>query len=207
MTIFLTFQFAEVAAKGKSLCKKMGKPCEADAQILGSLFPTSSAPKRTLLKAFNPLDGCVVSKQKQQKKATRIKPRKVTVVLIPDPEWKKAPRGLKRKDLHKDGFIQQLEFLRNMSSQQVKNTLIRGFSDKAVGKVTVSYLTADPNLHVLTKVEEREGGADGADIIQLAGQGSLYVRFTVSVTSTFCENRGHLLPLTQEHLNKERAVL
>ena len=162
------------------MCTKMAKPSEADARVLSSLFPSYSAPKRSFSKAFSPLDGCVVSKEKQQKKATRIKPRKITVVLITDPDCKKVPRGAKRQSLHKDGSIKQLEFLRNMSSKQVQNTLIRGFSEKIVGKVGTSYLVADPKFHVLTKVEEQTSGANGADVIELAGQGSLYVRITVS---------------------------
>ena len=49
-----------------------------------------------------------------------------------------------------------------------------------MGKVAISYLVADPKFHVLTKVEEQTSGANGADVIELAGQGSLYVRIMVS---------------------------
>jgi len=179
-TYLILTQIADTAATARSLCTKLGKPSEADARTLSSLFPSTSGAKRTYSKAFNPLDRCVVSKQKQQKKSTRIKPRKVPVVMIRDQEYDKVPRGHKRRVLLQDGFIKELEFLRNMSSQQVRNTVIRGFSDKVTGKPVVTFLTADPKLHVLTKVEEQESGANGADVLSLAGQGSLYIRIAVS---------------------------
>ena len=157
----------------------MGKPSEADARILGSLFPSASAPKRTYSKAFSPLDGCVVSREKQQKKATRMKPRKVTVVFLTDHKCKKVPRGPKRKALTNDGFIKQIELLRNMPASKVRAIISKAFAEKTCGKARFSFLTADPKLHVLTKVEEKEGGADGADLIEIAGQGSLYVRLMV----------------------------
>ena len=69
-----------------------------------------------------------------------------------------------------------------MSAQEVRNTIIRGFSDKIGEKSKIAMLMADPKFHVLTKVDEREGGADAADVFELAGQGSLFVRITVSFT-------------------------
>ena len=105
----------------------MGKPSEADARILGSLFPSASQTKRKFSKAFSPLDDCVVSKQKQQKKATRVKAWKVTVIMIPEQSYMKV------------GYIKQLEFSRNMSSQEVQNIIIRGFSDKIVGKPDIVF--------------------------------------------------------------------
>ena len=128
------------------------------------------------MKAFSPLDGCVVLAEKQQKKATWIKPRKITVVLITDPDCKKIPREAKRQSLNKDGFIKQLEFSKNMSSKQVRNIITRGFLEKIVGEVSISFLLADPRIHVLIKHKEQAGGANGADVIELVGQASFYVK-------------------------------
>ena len=115
----------------------------------------------------------------------RLKPRKITIVLITDKASTKVPRGLKRKDLLQRGYIKQIEFLRNMSAQEVRNKIIGGFPDKIGKKSKIAMLMADPKFHVLTKVDEREGGADAADVFELAGQGSLYVRITVSFTRKY----------------------
>ena len=163
----------------------MEKPSEADSRRLRSLFPSLSVSKRANSKAFNPLDDCVVAKEKRQKKGVRLKPRKITVVLITDKASTKVPRGLKRKDLLQRGYIKQIEFLRNMSAQEVRNKIIGGFPDKIGKKSKIAMLMADPKFHVLTKVDEREGGADAADVFELAGQGSLYVRITVSFTRKY----------------------
>ena len=111
-------------------------------------------------------------------KRVRIKPRKITVVLITDPECKKVPRKDKRKALLDDGYIRQLELTKSMSSQSVRQVIItKGFSDKITGGADIRFLTADPKLHVLTKFEEQATGADVYDIVE---QGSLYVKTMVS---------------------------
>lgn len=53
------------ASRYKSISRKLGKP-------------SSSVPKREYSKAFSPLDGSVVAKQKQQRKAIRTNPHKIT---------------------------------------------------------------------------------------------------------------------------------
>lgn len=110
-------------------------------------------------------------------KGVRIKPRKITVVLITDPECKKVPRKDKRKALLDDGYIRQLELTKSMSSQSVRQVITKGFSDKITGRADITFLTTDPKLHVLTKFEEQ---ATGADVYDIVGQGSLYVRTMVS---------------------------
>lgn len=110
-------------------------------------------------------------------KGVRIKPRKITVVLITDPECKKVPRKDKRKALLDDGYIRQLELTKSMSSQRVRQVITKGFSDKITCRADITFLTADPKLHVLTKFEEQ---ATGADVYDIVGQGSLYVRTMVS---------------------------
>ena len=72
--------------------------------MLASLFPSSSSKssisKRKLSKVFDPLDECVVAKEKGKKKATRVKPRRIVVVLLPDPS-SNVPRAAKRRVLVK----------------------------------------------------------------------------------------------------------
>ena len=163
------------SSKAKSVCSHLGKPSEADARVLSTLFPSVSRPtKRNRSEAFDPLADCVVSAQKQKKKAVRIKPRKVNVVLIGESSI--VPRFSKRRALKKDGSIKQLSFLRSMSSRQVRNTIVRGFSEKITEHEAerIVYLQSDPHTHTLTKIEKQE--CDGDDVIDLAGQGSLYIR-------------------------------
>ena len=112
------------ASKGKKLCAKLEKPSDADARALKTLFPSSShSSKRSRSAGFSPLDECVYSKEKKQKKGVRIKPRKITVVLITDLDCNKVPRKDKRKALLDDGHIRQLEFTKSMSSQNVRQVI------------------------------------------------------------------------------------
>ena len=163
--------------KAKSACSSLGKPSEADARVLSSLFPSTSRPlKRTRSEVFDPLADCVASAQKQKKKAVRMKPRKVTVVLI-SRKTTVLPRFAKRRALKREGNIRQLQFVRNMSPHQVKNAVFRGFSDKLDQNeaIEITYLQPDSHALTLTKIEKSD--FDGGDVIDLAGQGSLYIQF------------------------------
>ena len=159
----------------KSVCSSLGKPSAANARILSSLFPSSQPVKRIRSEAFDPLADCVASAAKRKKKAVRIKPRKVTVVLVDD--TKSVPRFGKRKVLK--GKIRQLQFLRNMSAEQVQKNIFHGFSDKIDDEkeLCINFLQSDARTHTLTKLEGMN--FDGGDVIDVAGQGSLYVHFEV----------------------------
>ena len=62
-----------------------------------------------------------------------------------------------------------------MSSQEVQHVIIEGFVGYFISKnPCFSFLSPDPKLHVFTKLENRQ--LDGSDVIELAGQGSLYIR-------------------------------
>ena len=111
------------------MCSKLGKPTEADARVLSSLFPTSSHPMKRTSSVFDPMADCVASAAKRKKKAVRVKPRKVTVVLVSG-NTNILPRFGRRKALKREGNIRQLQFLRNMSPSQVRSAILTGFSDK-----------------------------------------------------------------------------
>lgn len=152
------------------------KPSEADARVLSSLFPSSASHslKRTS-SVFDPLDDCVATAQKRKKKAVHIKPRKVTVVLMHG-ETTTVPRFGKRRALKRDGNIRQLQFARSMSPQQVKSALFKAFSRKLDRNETIqiTYMQPNPHTHTLTTVDKSD--FDGGDVIDLAGQGNLYIR-------------------------------
>ena len=113
----------------------------------------------------------------------RIKPRKITVVLVDGTD--RVLRFGKRKALKNEGKIRQLQFTRNMSAEQVKKNITHGFSDK-VNKDNehfINFLQPDPRTHTLTKLEG--SNFDGADVIDIAGQGSLYVHVQVGNISSY----------------------
>ena len=133
--------------------------------------------------AFDPLADCVASAAKRKKKAVRIKPRKITVVLVDGTD--RVPRFGKRKALKNEGKIRQLQFTRNMSAEQVKKNIIHGFSDKVDkdNEHFINFLQPDLRTHTLTKLEG--SNFDGADVIDIAGQGSLYVHIQVGNISSY----------------------
>ena len=157
------------------MCTTLGKPSQADARVLSSLFPSSeSRPLKRSSSVFDPLNECIVSAQKRKRKAVRIKPRKVTVVVV-HRETTVVLRSGKRRALKQEGNIRQLQFVRTMSPQ-VKNALFRGFPDK-LGKnetTEITYLQPNPQIHTLTPINKTD--YDGGDVIDLAGQGSLYIQ-------------------------------
>ena len=65
----LFLQVHSASSKAKSVCSHLGKPSEADARVLSTLFPSASRPiKRNRSEAFDPLADCVVSAQKQKRR-------------------------------------------------------------------------------------------------------------------------------------------
>ena len=163
----------------------MKKPSEADSKVLHSLFSTSSFSRSVPMKRkFNPLDECVVSKQKQ-KKATRIKPRNVTVVLMTEGD-NLIPCGKKRKSMLQNGFIKQCELSRDLSAMEVEENIVKLFSEKISEKVSkkdshVEFLVPDPKSHILKEREDKSNEFNGNDTIEHAGQGSLYIRIKVCI--------------------------
>ena len=164
----------------------MKKPSEADSKVLRSLFPTSSSSRSVPMKRkFNPLDECVVSKQKQKKKATRIKPHNVTVVLMTVGD-NLIPSGKKRKSMLQNGFIKQCELSRDLSAMEVKEKIVKLFSEKVSEKVSkkdshVKFLVPDAKSHILKEREDKSNEFNGNDTIEHAGQGSLYIRIKVCI--------------------------
>jgi len=109
--------------------------------------------------------------QQSKKKATnqRIKPRKLNVVLLQERE-DKVPKGKKRAGLNMSGRIKKLEFKRCMTADEVKNTISNGFSNHDVQKIQFLCCGKD---NTLLNYESQD--LDGDGIIDLAGQGSLYI--------------------------------
>ena len=109
----------QVHVKAQVLCSWLSNPSEADARVLATLFPSSRPVKRMSSDVFDPLASCVASAQERKKKAVHIKPHKVTVVLLSRGATVLACFG-RRRALKNEGNIRQLQFVRNMSPEQVR---------------------------------------------------------------------------------------
>ena len=174
--------------KSIELCKRLKKPSEAHKTELARLFPSStSSPSPRPELNFDPRARSVVEAMKRKKKAsiTRDRPRKVTVVMLPELLWR-VPKSAARKKLNKDGRIKKLEFRRNMTFLQAKNVIIKAFSNFQLTELL--YLSCEQSS-VMKKAATQMPNGD--DLIGIAGQGSLYVCEVnnISVVSLYsCQN-------------------
>ena len=110
------------------VCKKVVKPSGTDTKVLRQLFPSSSSyvKKRPFSKVFNPASECVAMPQQKKKKAFRMKPSKVQLIMVNNPD-QGIPRGKSRRELVAEERIKKIDFRRNMSSLEVKNIIVQGF--------------------------------------------------------------------------------
>ena len=84
------------------------------------------------------------------------------------------PRGNRRKVLENEGRIKKLQFFRSMTPLAVRQTIADGFSkniDKAV------YLQCSQNNYINVNHNQ---DLNGEELIELAGQGSIYLCEQVS---------------------------
>ena len=109
-------------SKGANICHMLGKPSQAEAKKLAEMFPASCSATmpRKRSQVFDPKVACVaLPQQKKKKKAVQFKPVSVPVVLMKEFTHSLPKRG-PRKELHKEGRIQTLQFKCNMSIVQVQ---------------------------------------------------------------------------------------
>ena len=188
--VFFGVCFQKLVAKTRAICQRVGKPTQEHAGILRGLFPSSSAPKRPRLSAFDPTRPCVALPQKQKKKAARSKPSKVSVILVQDCT-KGVPKGNYRKQLQKLGRIAKLEFVRTMSAREVQSAIYRGFHHLSPSGVTF-LKCGNGNL-----VPDTCQVKDGASLIETsqARKGIIYATdSTVELVSYDCKLHVYLKP-------------
>lgn len=137
------------------------------------LFPSSSSlPKRPRLsEAFDPTHPCIALQQKNKKKAARIKPSKISVIVVQDTS-KGIPKGKYRKNLQKSECIGKVELTRSMSASQVKNAIIRSFSHLPLEAFTYLVHTEKSTLSINPDQDQ-----DGDKIITTfhSTKGTLYL--------------------------------
>ena len=97
-----------------------------EANTLAKLFPSSS--KRTVTQAFDPTAECMALPAQKKKKASRPKPVKIEVFLLPT-LVKKIPRKSDRKALKEASRSKVISVTRHMSTNQVKNVILREYAE------------------------------------------------------------------------------
>ena len=156
--------------KAQQQCKGLMQPSKAHKEQLAKLFPSTSAPV-TSSRTFDPIARSVVDLQKKKKKKgiTRERPRKLTAVLLPRLVCT-VPKSSARKKLLDSGRIKKIELRRSMSSLQAKNEILKAFSQFELSQLTV--FSCDKSNHVEAI---RNKLPNGDELINVAGQGSLYL--------------------------------
>lgn len=99
----------------------MKKPSKELASTLRKLFPSSSSS--TKRKSFDPSDDCVFVSQQKKKKAARVKPTLITLMLIKH-RCRGVPRGKYKNDLIEKDMCIKVPLLRSMTSDQVRDALL-----------------------------------------------------------------------------------
>ena len=161
------------SAKVRSVCKTLGKPSEAKAKVLASLFPTCAGTKRRAVE-FNPDDECVAAEAHRRKRAAtrgKGKAKKLKVVLLEDVP-SSIPKGSQRNKLKNGGRIEEIGFHRQMGAEETRKHIQRAFC--GLGCVSnFKYFQGhkDTSLKVSLRQE-----LDGCGVIDLAGFGSLYLQ-------------------------------
>lgn len=164
-----------------ALCKKVGNPSGSTVETLAKLFGTN--PKAGSRKrSFDPRSECVVASQQAKKKASnqRMKPRMVTVVLLKQkPET--VPKGHSRKKMKQSGRIVKVQLKRCMTTSEVRDVIVDSFSDFEDIRSAQFLRCGKDNIMLLNEDQDLNGDS----VIDLAGQGSLYlVQKKVEVSSS-----------------------
>ena len=127
--------------RAKDICKKLGKPSQANPKVLANLFPAcaSSSKKRK----FDPTDEILVADRHRRKKSASSKggSKQVTVVLLKDIP-SSLPKGAAREQLKK-GLVKEIAFQRHLDEDEVKKLLSENF--EALKDAEVQYLQSHKN--------------------------------------------------------------
>ena len=137
-----------------SISQTLSKPSLEEAKALGSLPSNFHSGKRG--RAFDPTADECISVEKKKKKAAVSQGRPTNVKIMMLKSF--FPRGRPRA-LLKQGREIMLQFRRSMSPQEVRNTIIHGFS-KAHGLDNWTYLACDSDNHLFISKNQELNGHD-----------------------------------------------
>lgn len=166
----VTVLILQVQCNAVKSCKKFGLPDVKCATTLKHLFPATSSSGSKKRK-FNPAEECVASDAHRKRKAAnlRVRPKNISVVVLESMPTH-VPKGHVRSKLVKKGNVKQILFRRNMTPDEVRAILVREF--RGINVQTAQFLQCKPS-NVLCLSHDQELGGEG--VIDLAGQGSLYL--------------------------------
>ena len=108
--------------------QKVKQPSASTVQKLAKLYPSSKAPVKRLADAFDPLQECVALPAKKAKKAARVKPITLEVIVLPPSQPLILPRGKQRQQLATNGRVRSVQFKRTMSPLQIRNMIVSSFA-------------------------------------------------------------------------------
>ena len=196
--------------KGKNACLKLGNPSEASAKVLKGLFPGYARGGKK--RKFDPNSESVVAEQQCRKKSvskTKGRSKLLTVLVVKEiPSC--IPKGAARECLRKKGQVKDIPFQRYLSQDEVNGLIADTFSN--LGDITIQYLQPHKS-NTLNVVKQQE--LDGIGVIDLAKSGTLYLKYTLKVSSTddemeeFGMEANEYVSLDEENLNSDerRALL
>jgi len=173
---------SKASAKATVAAKKLGKPSQANAKVLASLFPGYSAGNK---RKFDPHSESVVAEQHRQKKAAfKRKGRgKQVHVMIVEEKTLTIPKGFKKNRLKENGRAKTLEFFRYMDTTEVNDVLIKAFPRV----LSTQFRFLKPTRYnVLAEADNQ--AMDGNDIFEVAKGGSLYLK---AQSNTLMESSNH----------------
>ena len=100
------------SGKAKDICRRLGKPSEANAKVLANLFPACASSTKNKKRKFDPTDDCIVAGQHRRKKSasqSKGRSKQITVVLLSNIP-SSIPKGAAREELKKKGKVREVAF-------------------------------------------------------------------------------------------------
>ena len=156
------------------VCSNVKNPSQKHRAAMAQLFPSSSTPKRPRISAaFDPTWQCVAFNQQSKKKAARVKPSKVKVMLVPNGS-KSVPRGTHQLKLDE----KKVEIFRTMSALEAKKAIVKAFTSQKLSSFI--YLKVD-NAQRFTKDITQD--KDGNTLANIGRNGTVYIEEQTDVST------------------------
>ena len=140
-----------LATTGATLSKKLTTPANAERLQLAKLFPSSRARSGS---TFDPTADCVATPAHKKRRVVVFQDAQPIVMKVFRPF---IPIKKYRCDLKQDQRIKTLQFLRGLSSAQVKNVIQRGF--RQVGCSSFLFLETSSNSLRVSQNQQLDGTA------------------------------------------------
>ena len=135
------------------------------------LFPSSSATKfPRLSEAFDPTGQCVANRWQKQKASPRLKPSKITFVLV-NRSAKGIPRGRHMKALENSNCVLKVNVVRSMTAKEINRAVFKAFEHHL--KKSFQYLSVNCTLHF--KVDEDQE-KDSNMVVERGAKGKIYIK-------------------------------